>query len=122
MAGFSLFQSFSLFLSRSNVKSKVRGNAVRHHVVSNPFHAVSIQALANSCAAVREFEGKRFLSKEAPLLPLKNCTAATCTCHYAHHGDRRAAPRRASDMLRSQNQSFRKDERRSGGGRRITDY
>jgi hypothetical protein len=122
MAGFSLFQNFSLFRSRSNVKSKVRGNTVRHHVVSNPYHAVSIQSPPRSCAAAREFEGKRFLSSEAPALPLKNCSSAICTCKYAHHDDRRRGPRRVSDVTRAQNQFFRGDERRRAGGRRITDH
>jgi hypothetical protein len=121
MAGFSLFQNFSLFRSRSNVKSKVRGNTVRHHVVSNPFHAVSISSPARNCAAAREFEGKRFLSREAPPLPLNSCTAVTCTCRYAHHDDRRSSLRRASDVTQAQNKFFRGDERRRAGGRRITD-
>lgn len=122
MAGFSLFRSLSLFRSRSNVKAKVRGSTVRHHVVSNPYHAVSIQSPLNSCNAAREFEGQRFLSSEAPPLPLKGCRLATCTCRYAHHDDRRAGPRRASDVTRAQNQFFRGDERRRAGGRRITDH
>jgi hypothetical protein len=122
MAGFSLFQNFSLFRSRSNVKSKVRGDSVRHHVVSNPYHAVSVQSPPKGCNAVKELEGIRFLSTEAPSLPLKTCTAATCTCRYAHHDDRRAGPRRASDVTRAQNQFFRGDERRRAGGRRITDH
>jgi hypothetical protein len=122
MAGFSLFQNFSLFRSRSNVKSKVRGDTVRHHVVSNPFHAVSVQSPRNTCDAARELGGKRFLATEAPRLPLQNCTAATCTCRYTHHDDRRAGPRRASDTMRTQNPFFRGDERRRAGGRRITDH
>jgi hypothetical protein len=122
MAGFSLFQNFSLFRSRKSVKSKVRGSSVRHHVVSNPFHAVSVLAPSSCCAAARDLEGKRFLSTEAPGLPLKTCTKATCTCRYAHHDDRRKGPRRASDVTHAQNQFFRGDERRRARGRRITDH
>ena len=122
MAGFNIFESLSLFRSRSKVEAKVRGNTVRHHVVSNPFHAVSVQSPQNSCAAARQLAGQRYLSTEAPRLPLQNCTAATCTCRYAHHDDRRAGPRRASDSVRTQNPFFRGDERRRAGGRRITDH
>jgi hypothetical protein len=43
-------------------------------------------------------QGTRFLSREAPALPLKNCVNDECTCHYAHHDDRRIGPRRARDM------------------------
>jgi hypothetical protein len=122
MAGFNLFERFLRFRSRADVKSKVRGNGVRNHVLSNPYHAVSIASPPKSCAAALEFKGKRFLSTEAPKLPLKGCMAATCTCRYAHHDDRRAGPRRSSDTVRTQNQFFRGDERRRAGGRRINDH
>jgi hypothetical protein len=122
MAGLDFFQSLSLFRSRSNVKLKVRGNSVRHHTVSNPYHAVSIHSPFKGCVAAQELAGKRFLATEAPQLPLAACTAATCTCRYAHHNDRRAGPRRSYDSLRTQNQFFRGEERRRIGGRRITDH
>ena len=122
MAGFNLFQSLSLFRSRSTVKAKVRGNTVRHHVVSNPFHAVSILSPLHNCAAAREFEGKRFLAAEAPRLPLPGCTAATCTCRYAHHEDRRQGPRRSSDVTGRSHGYWSGMEKRRQGGRRITDH
>lgn len=121
MAGFNLFESFSLFRSKSRVEAKVRGNGVRHHVLSNPYHAVSIRSAMNDCGVARELGGRRFLASEAPKLPLEGCTAATCTCRYAHHDDRRAGPRRSSDTMRTQNSFFRGEERRRAGGRRITD-
>ena len=56
---------------------------------TNPFHAVSIHPAAEGCAAAAAVKGERFLSEEAPGLPLQECTAPTCHCTYAHHIDRR---------------------------------
>lgn len=39
-------------------------------------------------------ETKRFLSGEAPPLPLPNCTAPRCRCCYVHYEDRRERDRR----------------------------
>jgi hypothetical protein len=66
--------------------------------ISTAHHAVSIAPGPRCCAAAREQQGQRFLSREAPPLPLKGCTQPDCTCRYAHHEDRRAKPRRARDM------------------------
>ena len=62
------------------------------------FHAVSIQPGHACCHQARALQGQRFLSREAPTLPLKNCSSGNCTCRYQHHEDRRAGPRRARDM------------------------
>jgi hypothetical protein len=62
------------------------------------YHAVSIEPGRNCCHSARMLQGTRFLSREAPALPLKNCSNDQCTCHYAHHDDRRTRPRRARDM------------------------
>jgi len=57
--------------------------------LSNPWHAVSIQPGVKRCEAVNELVGQRFLSKDAPRLPLAKCTEAECTCRYRHYDDRR---------------------------------
>ena len=62
------------------------------------YHAVSVEPGRNCCHSARMLQGRRFLSREAPVLPLKNCVNDECTCHYAHHDDRRTGPRRARDM------------------------
>ena len=64
---------------------------------ANPWHAVSIVACNHACAEARRLEGKRFLSREAPVLPLKSCNRAACQCRYVHHEARRKGPRRARD-------------------------
>jgi hypothetical protein len=66
--------------------------------VPQTFHAVTIQTGRNCCQEARALQGHRFVSREAPALPLKNCSSDDCQCHYQHYDDRRAGPRRARDM------------------------
>jgi hypothetical protein len=68
--------------------------------VPQNFHAVSIVAGSRACAEARALEEgqKRYLSRQAPVLPLKNCNCATCECRYVHHEDRRKGPRRTRDF------------------------
>lgn len=60
------------------------------------YHAVSIKISGNACRAARELAGHRFLSSEAPRLPLPKCDASECKCRFAHHKDRRAGRDRRS--------------------------
>jgi len=60
------------------------------------YHAVSIKFDANACNAARDMSGRRFLSNAAPRLPLPECDALECRCHFAHHKDRRAGKDRRS--------------------------
>lgn len=78
----------------------------------NPFHAVTVHG---QCDAARPLAGRRFLSKDAPTLPLAGCDEpGGCTCVYRHHPDRRVGnPRRGfvSDF------GVRTERRRSNGRR-----
>jgi hypothetical protein len=65
---------------------------------TNAFHAVSVVPGPQACEAARSLGNKRFLSREAPKLPLRDCDFGQCTCYYAHHADRRKGPRRANEM------------------------
>ena len=57
--------------------------------------AVVVQPGESACAAVREIKGKRFLARNAPRLPLPDCTSQDrCQCKYRHYGDRRGVQRR----------------------------
>lgn len=60
------------------------------------YHAVSIKPGAYACAAANDIAGQRFLASEAPALPLPECDAAECECHFTHHKDRRAGKDRRS--------------------------
>lgn len=90
--------------------------------ISTPHHAVSIVPGDRCCQAARELAGTRFLSREAPVLPLKKCSSFSCQCRYEHHTDRRAGPRRARDIGVAVD-GWLETERRAavGRGRRQTD-
>ena len=87
------------------------------------WHAVSIAPGDRCCAAARDLVGQRFLSREAPTLPLAGCTQSNCSCRYAHYDDRRKGPRRATELGVSID-GYVEDERRTDGphhGRRRND-
>lgn len=92
------------------------GSAVRHL-----FHGVAIKASdACQCKAVKALEGKRYLSDEAPSLPLAECDSpGACRCVYEHFNDRRTLVRRETDEgLPPKEQPA---DRRMQTARRITD-
>jgi hypothetical protein len=65
---------------------------------ASAWHAVAIAPGSRACPAAREMDGHRFLSREAPSLPLKDCDSGVCTCRYEHFDDRRKGARRANEM------------------------
>ena len=85
------------------------------------FHGVSIDLRDQvMCSAVAELHSKRFLSDEAPVLPLDRCPhPLSCHCVYKHFDDRRTELRRDSD----EGLPIRDfpNELRLGVGRRTTD-
>ena len=84
--------------------------------------AVSIVPGSTSCEAARDLKGRRFLSAEAPRVPLAECTESdSCRCVYRKYPDRRAGPRRAEDHSGMRRVGTGKTERRVGRGRRSTD-
>ncbi len=111
----------SFFASPSQATDALpRTRTARHHLVSNPWHAVSIVPNPHACGKARALYRARFLSKDAPALPLAGCDARLCDCHYRHHEDRRREPRRASDVMAS-GRHWTGTERRLSTGRRNTD-
>ena len=85
------------------------------------WHAVHIAAGPKACDAVLALAKKRFLSSEAPRLPLAECPRpGSCQCGYRHHKDRRSGPRRWSDQGGG-NRSRPEGERREKRGRRADD-
>jgi hypothetical protein len=65
---------------------------------TSAYHAVTIAPGLRACEAAKAVARKRFLSAEAPDLPLQGCSCSTCACRYEHHDDRRNGQRRARDM------------------------
>jgi hypothetical protein len=86
------------------------------------FHAVTIATGSRACTAARALRDQRFLSRDAPPLPLKDCDCATCGCRYEHYDDRRSMGRRARDLGVSID-GYTDDEKRAKAkrGRRQSD-
>ncbi|MCE9677840.1 hypothetical protein LZP69_01360 [Shewanella sp. AS1] len=56
---------------------------------AHPYHSVEIVDDTGHCENAKALKGKRFLSLEAPTLPLPGCSNSECRCHYRHFEDRR---------------------------------
>ena len=113
----------ALFGAKPAAKQQARkpGNQPsRQVVITNPWHAVSVIPCTRSCLAARNLSARRYLSAEAPALPLAVCDLSNCTCSYRHHKDRRGGPRRAADVALSR-VDWPGRERRGARGRRFTD-
>ena len=71
-------------------RPKQRKKPVQQLALEDPaFRAVEIRPGSNACEAARELQGEIFLSRDAPLTPLQDCTAQKCNCKYVHYEDRR---------------------------------
>jgi hypothetical protein len=89
---------------------------------STPWHAVSIVTGRWCCEAARGLLGSRYLSKDAPRLPLAECNSAEhCACLYKHHGDRRGVPRRKDEAMGMRRLAPVENDRRNTRGRREDD-
>ena len=53
------------------------------------YHSVEIVNESGMCASAKGLKGKRYLSQDAPKLPLPDCENDQCSCRYIHHEDRR---------------------------------
>ncbi len=86
------------------------------------WHAVTVVLREASCAAAALCRNTRYLSREAPKLPLSTCPhPEKCPCTYRHHEDRRTGPRRSDDIGRGLRSDKREVNRRASAGRRTTD-
>jgi len=88
------------------------------------YHAVSIKFESRACMAAKKKEGERFLSAEAPRLPLPECDVSKCLCHFAHHKDRRVSKDRRNIFNASGHSSTtgkHEQERRGARDRRRDD-
>jgi hypothetical protein len=64
----------------------------------SPFHAVELRGTNGACQAVQDTHGERYLSAEAPPLPLGQCDRPDrCQCRYRHYEDRRGNSRRGGE-------------------------
>ena len=76
-----------MFKKSSALNRKKSGNVSDASVV-NRCHCFEVKPSTRTCDAVLEIEGKKFLSAEAPTLPLPGCNV-NCSCRYVHYDDRR---------------------------------
>lgn len=115
--------SLSSWFFRKRVQAEVQlsGRPVQAHRLVNPFHAVSVVAGSRCCEAARQMQDVRFLSGEAPKLPLPGCQAGACHCRYAHHADRREGSDRRNRDVWNPLVATKVNDRRQSRGRRITD-
>jgi hypothetical protein len=85
------------------------------------WYAVSVVPGDACCKMVRMHQSTRWLSAEAPRLPLPGCDEMHCDCRYRHFADRRTDVQRKQDRD-GWNRYYKGDERRSGvRGRREAD-
>ena len=107
---------------RLQLRRKTAGRPEISQRIVNPWHAVSVSPGPYACTAALNLRDQRMLSKEAPTLPLPDCTMPReCACRFRHHADRRSEQRRARDLGLS-NRNYSGVERRGEGrGRRSTD-
>jgi hypothetical protein len=115
-------------------KSFFRGTS-RGHTVKKPapiarpkptnagedYRAVSLAPSIDCCMATRD-AGGRYLSREAPRLPLAGCTMpAECLCKFRKHSDRRDGERRVFGEACT-SRWFTGSERRTRRSRRSAGY
>jgi len=87
---------------------------------ASKWHTVTIVLQTSSCAAAAMCRNTRYLSREAPRLPLSTCpNAGSRPCTFKHHEDRRAGPRRSADIGGSSDKPS--NEKRRSRGRRARD-
>jgi hypothetical protein len=88
----------------------------------SPYHCVAIAPGEGACRTAQTIKGIRFLSAEAPVLPLVSCDSARCNCTFMHYTDRRRGDRRNPYSAQSHTFTIQGgDERRQRRGRRQTD-
>lgn len=87
-------------------KAKVPGSG------KQSWHAVSVVAQSGACPAAEGLRDRRFLSDEAPALPLPECSSPwLCKCIYRHYSDRRTILRRETDRGRFPRPRFGEERR-----------
>jgi len=111
----------AIWSSRSNKnhldKTKRKSKAVVKKTIS-PYHCVEVKMAYDACDEVLKIHGMRYLSAEAPTLPLAGCDQ-NCGCKFKHHNDRRFDDRRDSFSASGIHFSGQKN-RRLGGDRRLS--
>jgi hypothetical protein len=83
------------------------------------FGAVQIRPRKGACRAAQLLQGHRFLAKDAPALPLRECKAPRCSCTFSKLPDRRSDGRRlehgglSASLFVAMNRRTKRDRRRA---------
>ncbi len=99
--------------------SAAEGRAPQQAKAGGRFGAVEIRIRGRACEPARSLKGQRFLSREAPALPLPACTAAQCTCKFTKWSDRRSESRRlehgglSASIFLASNRRTKRERRRA---------
>jgi hypothetical protein len=104
----------------SVIKRRSSGQRPPARAAGNIFHGIAVEPGDKACEAVRRIAGQRYLSEDAPRVPLDECQCVQdCRCVYRHFPDRRTDVRRDMDMGLPHRPV--PGDKRAGVGRRITD-
>jgi hypothetical protein len=71
-----------------------RRAAIERMLKASSYSCVCVSFGDKACEAVKRLRDRRFLYRDAPLLPLPGCDVKPCQCRYRHFGDRRHEDRR----------------------------
>ena len=127
VALFLKFRGGSTQTDKTAKKAKTRkaaSSSEHEATASKSFTAVTLALGPGACEAVLSFGERRFLSGDAPILPLTDCGSTSCTCKYVHYEDRRdiSEDRRQPFSMRTDlHGSAGEEERRQRAGRRGPD-
>jgi hypothetical protein len=94
-----------------------RSRAPQKAKATGGFGSVEIRIRSGACDAARALEGQRFLSQQAPALPLPACNVAQCSCRFAKLEDRRTDGRRleheglSASLFLDKNRRAKRDRR-----------
>src|SRR5262245_22364794 len=101
--------------SATSPRAKEAASSKESKTGKDAWHAVSIVTPTSACEAAAALRNHRFLSKDAPRLPLAGCSSPEgCRCIYRHHADRRGKPRRAKDRGEAPKSGGEVDRRKRG--------
>ncbi len=110
----------AIWSKRSNIK---KTNLVKAKSKVGHYHCVELVLRYDACDVAMQQSGKRYLSDEAPMIPLPGCDQQNCRCRYRHHEDRRHEERRDPFSVSGIHTMFsEQNNRRLGGDRRRNTY
>jgi hypothetical protein len=105
--------------SRSRRESASRPDQQLERRRDSPYHSVIVTAGHPSCEAAKQLGTLRFLTGQAPSLPLPGCGVRPCECRYSHYADRRTGLDRRVEIGGKPPHGL--EDRRHNHGRRAGD-